>query len=221
MARCFSKPRLMCRPWQQNVSICREIDISDTYISASIKIKRKAERLHSSHINTAFFHSLKTSLVSHHQNHPSHFFCCFSRHVCFSPHADDEVCMCGSAAVLSRMAAMLFDRRLVRSLRGEPMYDLSGRMLPQVKGQLFPLGVCPLLKKKTNKKNKNRWNKERFDSCYLWENSVEGDWQKFNVETFRDNRFKLDIHNHTTVTRTCLSSHREHSESQMFLLKIS
>lgn len=55
MARCFSKPRLMCRPWQQNVSICREIDISDTYISASIKIKRKAERLHSSHINTAFF----------------------------------------------------------------------------------------------------------------------------------------------------------------------
>lgn len=53
------------RPRQQNVSIFREIVISDEWNSAPTEMKRKAEHLHKSHIENAFC-CLKSSLVGHH-----------------------------------------------------------------------------------------------------------------------------------------------------------
>lgn len=80
-----------------------EIDISDKNHSASVEMKRKAERFaqvtyQKSHfVVFLFLLFLESLLVSHHRNHLNHV-CAVtlcSCHVCFYPHVDEvRVCLC-------------------------------------------------------------------------------------------------------------------------------
>lgn len=171
----------------------------DKYIFHFEQIGKEKQSVCTNHISDSYFISFlfwkKIIVTRHHWNHLNHVFAVmlFLPRVCFSPPAV-EVCVC--VCVWRFNVSPLVEGPVchVASLN-------NAGQRPRLSDTLFPLCWSQI-----------SWKEELCDGSYFEENS-----RRFLTEAWRrnppqDNRFRLDIH--TTRSGTCLSSHRERSDSQ-------
>lgn len=155
--------------------------------------------MHSSHIRITcfdvflfFFPSPIIAHLSPLKSSESCFCCHLVLAMCSHPRVDDVrvwTCLC-----------VLWQPCRISTVRSLLVNSCATFVSLQVKGHMFLFDVCRLSSGKS-------LNEETFDGSYFlgdfsWVQKVINSWQKCNVETFQDNRFKLDTYNRTTINGT-------------------